>query len=147
MSYGGYGQPQPSYGQPQQQPPANLAFYQSNFASSTPNAVDGSRTPFQAYGGTPQSGFTGFGQGAQHDLSGSIGAGTNGLSTGWLAAFGTEGYPGEPPLLEELGVNFNHIQQKTLTVLNPFGRIDGHLMDGIYHSHSSHGTRNTDNEM
>jgi hypothetical protein len=35
-----------------------------------------------------------------------------GLRTGWLAAFGTEGYDGEPPLLEELGVNFAHIQTK-----------------------------------
>ena len=35
-----------------------------------------------------------------------------GLRTGWLAAFGTEGYDGEPPLLEELGVNFEHIRTK-----------------------------------
>ena len=35
-----------------------------------------------------------------------------GLRTGWLAAFGTEGYEGEPPLLEELGVNFGHIKDK-----------------------------------
>ena len=35
-----------------------------------------------------------------------------GLRTGWLAAFGTEGYEGEPPLLEELGVNFGHIKIK-----------------------------------
>lgn len=35
-----------------------------------------------------------------------------GLRTGWLASFGTEGYDGEPPLLEELGVNFAHIQSK-----------------------------------
>jgi hypothetical protein len=35
-----------------------------------------------------------------------------GLKTGWLAAFGTEGYEGEPPLLEELGVNFGHIKSK-----------------------------------
>lgn len=52
-----------------------------------------------------------------------------GLRTGWLAAFGTEGYEGEPPLLEELGVNFEHIRTKTLTVLNPFAHIDQHLMD------------------
>lgn len=52
-----------------------------------------------------------------------------GLRTGWLAAFGTEGYEGEPPLLEELGVNFGHIKTKTLTVLNPLGRIDQHIMD------------------
>jgi hypothetical protein len=41
-----------------------------------------------------------------------MGTGQGGLRTGWLAAFGTEGYDGEPPLLEELGVNFNHIQTK-----------------------------------
>ena len=35
-----------------------------------------------------------------------------GLRTGWLAAFGTEGYEGEPPLLEELGGNFGHIKSK-----------------------------------
>lgn len=32
--------------------------------------------------------------------------------TGWLAAFGSEGYEGEPSLMEELGVNFDHIRQK-----------------------------------
>lgn len=41
-----------------------------------------------------------------------MGTGQGGLRTGWLAAFGTEGYEGEPPLLEELGVNFQHIQKK-----------------------------------
>jgi len=35
----------------------------------------------------------------------------------------------EPPLLEELGVNFKHIQLKTLTVLNPLKNVDQHLMD------------------
>lgn len=50
------------------------------------------------------------------------------LSTGILAAFGTSGYPGEPPLLEELGFNFTHIKQKTLTVLNPFKTIDQNIM-------------------
>jgi hypothetical protein len=41
-----------------------------------------------------------------------MGTGQGGLRTGWIAAFGTEGYEGEPPLLEELGVNFHHIQTK-----------------------------------
>lgn len=64
----------------------------------------------QAYGGP--SGFnSGFG-GAQ-GVSGRMGE-QGGLRTGWLAAFGTEGYDGEPPLLEELGVNFGHIQSKVL---------------------------------
>jgi hypothetical protein len=74
-----------------------------------------------------------------------------GLRTGWLAAFGTEGYDAEPPLLEELGVNFSHIKGKvssqipskwfgsraptlltfaqTLTVLNPLARVDQNIMD------------------
>ena len=30
----------------------------------------------------------------------------------------------EPPLLEELGINFSHIQQKTLTVLHPTKAAD-----------------------
>ena len=41
-----------------------------------------------------------------------------GLRTGWLAAFGTEGYDGEPPLLEELGVNFGHIKVKVYLFLH-----------------------------
>ena len=44
-------------------------------------------------------------------MSGRMGE-QGGLRTGWLAAFGTEGYDSEPPLLEELGVNFDHIKMK-----------------------------------
>lgn len=129
---------------PQQQPygsqasPQNLQFYPSSYTS-----VSGHTTPSQAtYGGfggpsgsTAQaypvggvgSGYGGFGSPAA-GVSGRMGE-QGGLRTGWLAAFGTEGYEGEPPLLEELGVNFEHIRTKTLTVLNPFARIDQHLMD------------------
>ncbi|XP_064419213.1 protein YIPF5 isoform X3 [Latimeria chalumnae] len=43
------------------------------------------------------------------------------------------GYSGsfddEPPLLEELGINFDHIWQKTLTVLNPMKPADGSIMN------------------
>ncbi|KAI9294551.1 Yip1-domain-containing protein [Neoconidiobolus thromboides FSU 785] len=46
-----------------------------------------------------------------------------------LAAFGSGGLPGEPPLLEELGINFEHVKTKTVTVLNPFKTIDTHMMD------------------
>jgi len=48
---------------------------------------------------------------------------------GWWTAFGTGGIEGEPPLLEELGINFHHIRAKTLTVLNPLRRVDEHIMD------------------
>ncbi|KAH7874741.1 Yip1-domain-containing protein [Lentinula edodes] len=48
---------------------------------------------------------------------------------GWWTAFGTGGFEGEPPLLEELGINFSHIRAKTLTVLNPFSQVDERIMD------------------
>ncbi|XP_041928431.1 protein YIPF5 isoform X1 [Alosa sapidissima] len=40
-----------------------------------------------------------------------------------------DGYEEEPPLLEELGINFEHIWQKTLTVLNPVMPADGSIMN------------------
>lgn len=125
MAQYGYSQG-PSYGQ---QPAQNLQFYSSSF---TNQPVSGHSTPFQAgYGAPAASSYpTQYGAGFNAPgVSGQMGVGASGLRTGWLAAFGTEGYEGEPPLLEELGVNFGHIKMKTLAVLNPFGRIDQHIMD------------------
>jgi hypothetical protein len=51
------------------------------------------------------------------------------------SAFGTGGFPDEPSLMEELGVNLPHIVGKSLTVLNPLHRYspnhqrDSHMMD------------------
>ncbi|KAF2016105.1 Yip1-domain-containing protein [Aaosphaeria arxii CBS 175.79] len=107
----------------------NLQFYSSSF---TNQPVSGHSTPFQAGYGAPQAQAypSQYGAGfSAPGVSGQMGVGVSGLRTGWLAAFGTEGYEGEPPLLEELGVNFSHIKMKTLAVLNPFGRIDQHIMD------------------
>lgn len=39
------------------------------------------------------------------------------------------GFEEEPPLLEELGFNLDHVWQKTLSVLNPLKEADSHLMD------------------
>jgi len=107
-------QPQSSYSAQN-----NLNFYQSSYPQQP---VSGHSTPFQAaYGAGTQSnaygasGTANYGFGAfpaQAGASGQMGTGQSGLRTGWLAAFGTEGYEGEPPLLEELGVNFGHIQMK-----------------------------------
>ncbi|KAI9766455.1 MAG: hypothetical protein M1840_006562 [Geoglossum simile] len=125
-----------------QQPPyassssaQNLQFYPSSY-SAVP--VSGHSTPSQAsYGGYGHAGASAypvgqFGSAASGfggaGVSGRIGE-QGGLRTGWIAAFGTEGYEGEPPLLEELGVNFGHIKMKTLVVLNPLARIDQHIMD------------------
>ncbi|MCJ1241924.1 hypothetical protein MMC14_009931 [Varicellaria rhodocarpa] len=134
------------YYPPPQQPAysaQNLQFYPSSYAPP----VSGHSTPAQAqynsYGGgsnqPPSQGYPssnsgygfmssqGFGA-PPPGVSGRMGE-QGGLRTGWLAAFGTEGYDGEPPLLEELGVNFGHIKVKTLTVLNPIAHIDQHIMD------------------
>ena len=39
------------------------------------------------------------------------------------------GFEDEPPLLEELGIDFGHIREKTLAVLNPWRRPSSHLVD------------------
>ena len=118
--------------------PQNLQFYPSSYNAP----VSGHTTPSQAqygntYGSSPHTssaygagssgayGSGGFGAGggpgfgAQAGISGRMGE-QGGLRMGWLAAFGTEGYDGEPPLLEELGVNFEHIKMKVR--YNPPGR-------------------------
>lgn len=60
--------------------------------------------------GGDAGGYGGFG-GSAAGVSGRMGE-QGGLRTGWIAAFGTEGYEGEPPLMEELGVNPEHIRTK-----------------------------------
>lgn len=92
-----------------QNPDQNMQFYQSSYGNFQQPQMD------TANMGAMDSGFgTGF------DVSGDMGGGE--LTPGLLAAFGTSGYSGEPPLLEELGINFLHIKGKTLTVLNPLQR-------------------------
>jgi hypothetical protein len=102
---------------------SNLQFYPSSYSN-----VSGHTTPSQAsyggyastanaasaypsYGGPAANGF-GVGTGGMQGVSGRMGESGGGLRTGWLAAFGTEGYDGEPGLMEELGVNFGHIKTK-----------------------------------
>lgn len=105
----------------------NLQFYQQSYSPAAVSGSASSQSPAYGYGAS------GFGAGAGGGVAGAGLSGRmgeqGGLRTGWLAAFSTEGYDGEPPLLEELGVNFGHIQMKTLAVLNPFKHIDQHLMD------------------
>lgn len=55
--------------------------------------------------GSMANGYGGNGGAGQRSREG-------GLASGWLAAFGTGGYEDEPPLLEELGINFGHIKMK-----------------------------------
>lgn len=90
-----------------------MQFYQSNYSN-----YQGQGQATDNFGASMGSMDTGFG--GSIDVSGTMGTGE--LPTGILAAFGTSGYPGEPPILEELGINFNHIKTKTLAVLNPFNK-------------------------
>ena len=54
---------------------------------------------------------------------------TAGSSGSFWSAFGTGGFADEPPLLEELGLNFGHIKTKSLAVLNPFRTVPHTIMD------------------
>lgn len=89
----------------------NLQFYPSSYGAGMPQQQAG--YGFGAGPSTGQSGFSspGFGPAPGVGVSGRMGE-QAGLRTGWIAAFSTEGYDGEPPLMEELGVNFGHIQAK-----------------------------------
>ncbi|RIA93194.1 hypothetical protein C1645_804198 [Glomus cerebriforme] len=53
----------------------------------------------------------------------------SGSTGGFWSAFGTGGFDDEPPLLEELGINFRHIKTKSLAVLNPLNTVDKNIMD------------------
>lgn len=88
----------------------NMQFYQSSYGNLfQPQTLD-----------TSNLGLMNANFGSSFDVSGEMGGSE--LAPGLLAAFGTSGYTGEPPLLEELGINFHHIKGKTLTVLNPLKR-------------------------
>lgn len=96
-----------AYYQPNE--PSNMQFYQSNYSNNfTPqNPAMNSMS-----GGMDTNFNSGFDMG---NMGGE-------LTPGLLAAFGSSGYPNEPPLLEELGINFQHIKDKTLAVLNPLNQ-------------------------
>ncbi|BGP15334.1 hypothetical protein JCM10213_005264 [Rhodosporidiobolus nylandii] len=114
----------------------------SSSASLDPNNL-GFYTPAQQpsfYSGRPS-----LDPDARPDVAGSIGGGAGaGESVGgagtpfggqivvqnwWNAFTPWTGMEGEPPLLEELGINFDHILQKSLTVMNPLRSVDPHIMD------------------
>ena len=106
-----------SYYQGQANNPQNMQFYQSNYAyqPGQPGVAGQQATgipPVMGSMGAMDSSFAG-------NVSGDMG-GT--LTPGILAAFGTGGYPNEPPLLEELGINYQHIKVISLAVLNPLNR-------------------------
>ena len=114
----------------------NLQFYSSSYSPAVGAGVSGTATPQQAnygYGGSQGFGSSsgaGFG-----GVSGRMGD-QSGLRTGWLAAFSTEGYDGEPPLLEELGLEFRSHKDQGL-FLDAFPFMPACLVD---YSISKYGT-------
>ncbi|KAM0746324.1 Yip1-domain-containing protein [Meredithblackwellia eburnea MCA 4105] len=125
-------------------------FYQSNYGNTAqdPNLQFYSSQPQQQ----PHQSSSGFYAGrpslesnSRHqDVAGAIGSGAVGGQVGghagvaggqivvlnwWNAFTPWTGVEGEPPLLEELGINFDHILQKSLTVLNPLSAVEPHIMD------------------
>ncbi|OBZ68248.1 Protein YIPF5 [Grifola frondosa] len=120
----------------------NTSLYGASSSQYYPqNAAPQQGVPLQFYAPSPV-GST-FYPGSRSSLEGNVGAqgsiaqqgvppgygGNIQPAGGWWTAFGTGGFEGEPPLLEELGINFSHIRAKSLAVLNPLGRVDEHIMD------------------
>ncbi|KZT11040.1 Yip1-domain-containing protein [Laetiporus sulphureus 93-53] len=111
---------------------------QNNYYAGAPPAQG---VPLQFY--TPSPVSSTFYDGSRSSLEGNVGAQGSMLQQGippgyggnmqpvgpWWTAFGTGGFEGEPPLLEELGINFFHIRAKSLAVLNPLGSVDERIMD------------------
>lgn len=79
----------------------------------------------QTYGVTPSNmGYTGNAAAAGDLQGGGVGRGGMGGMGGAGVEEDDEDYENEPPLLEELGINFEHIWSKTLAVILPTKRID-----------------------
>lgn len=117
-----YYQPQqPAYAPPGGGGAQNLQFYQSSYGPATGAAPGPQQQGGYGFGAGPsaaQAGFSSAGFGGAPGGAGVAGrmGEQGGLRTGWLAAFSTEGYDGEPPLLEELGFDLRHVQAKVRTV-------------------------------
>lgn len=111
-----YGAPSSYYEVPVQEP---LQFYAQNTSvQGSAGFYSGSRPSLEGQGMAQGNIVQGDGYGGPIQTQGA-----------WWTAFGTGGFEGEPPLLEELGINFSHIRAKSMTVLNPLQRIDEHIMD------------------
>ncbi|GMK59652.1 hypothetical protein CspeluHIS016_0802580 [Cutaneotrichosporon spelunceum] len=106
--------------------------YSSSSSGNEPLAFYQGGSNYGGYSGQQSEGMGSMGSmGGGGYASGNMTGGR--ISTGgegrWWEAFGTGGLEGEPSLMEELGIDPGHILQKSLTVLNPLGKVDTHIMD------------------
>ncbi|KAJ3008566.1 hypothetical protein HKX48_008454 [Thoreauomyces humboldtii] len=113
-------------------PNANLEFQQFSYAdkgSTQGSSASGYVAPQQQGGGIAAA--TAYPVASSYGQQAGYGYQHSGEVT-WASirdAFTTGGFADEPPLLEELGINFGHIRQKGMTVLNPLRQVDVHIMD------------------
>ncbi|KAJ1725813.1 hypothetical protein LPJ53_000074 [Coemansia erecta] len=106
----------------------SVLFDQNQFYNNAGNQADGLEF-YQTQYTDPSSSGVGAHGSADEFYASSYGTAMPIVERSWLAAFGTGGFPNEPPLMEELGINFQHIKSKTLAVLNPFKPIDTEIYD------------------
>ncbi|CAG9533386.1 unnamed protein product [Cercopithifilaria johnstoni] len=96
---------------------------QNNWYSSEANAGWGQHNNSQQQSYIPQAYYDNYRpQQPQNTYSGQY------FMPSQLQALPTDDFENEPPLLEELGINFSHIKQKTLAVLNPVGSVPPHVI-------------------
>ncbi|KAG0042873.1 hypothetical protein BGZ83_012077 [Gryganskiella cystojenkinii] len=107
----------------------NLQFYQSQYPDPSAGAYGGGHQqqrstsfPNTTMSPAPELGYGGYNPAIP-------GSQMNSQPISILSAFGSGGLEGEPPLLEELGINFSHIKTKSFTVLNPLRPVDRNIMD------------------
>lgn len=123
---------------------SNDGFYQSNYVDENPEFAQqqyGQQGGNAYYGNNPGYGGydASYGQqpmGGQDMYSGGSSPYTGDIMTPQVpnkSDLPPDSYAGgfedEPPLLEELGINFDHIYKKTLAVLNPFTVSDPNIVN------------------
>ncbi|NXS66771.1 YIPF5 protein, partial [Pandion haliaetus] len=113
----------------------NTDFFQTSYSiDDQTQAYDYSGRPYsKQYGGYEYSQQSGFVppdmMQQQQPYTGQIYQPTQTYAPTSAQSFYGSNFEDEPPLLEELGINFDHIWQKTLTVLHPLKVADGSIMN------------------
>ncbi|XP_054024344.1 protein YIPF5 [Dryobates pubescens] len=113
----------------------NTEFFQTSYSIDDQNqSYDYSGRPYNKhYGGYEYSQQSGFVPPEmvpqQQPYTGHIFQPAQSYAPTSAQAFYGTNFEDEPPLLEELGINFDHIWQKTLTVLHPLKVADGSIMN------------------
>ncbi|XP_076130323.1 protein YIPF5 [Alosa pseudoharengus] len=117
----------------------NTDFYQSSYSVDDQNsqgyaygnADDPYNKQYGQYDYSQPMGYAGPGviPPAQQPYTGQIFQPTPAYTPASPQSMYSSSFEDEPPLLEELGINFDHIWQKTLTVLHPMKAADGSIMN------------------